>query len=128
MKRPPTNPCHPDWQQSWEWIEEGSYGKILSRRKCLHPISDTLDPTFNVPFDDARNSQYLRDNLRIAHLSIDHQNQIIALIKRKWGVFRPEGMSIPVLDYGAISILVLLLLFDQRPSTLALGRAKLCNP
>ncbi|KAL3802962.1 hypothetical protein HJC23_011585, partial [Cyclotella cryptica] len=90
---------HPDWQQSWEWIEEGSYGKLLSRQKRLHPMRDTLDPTFNVPFDDARDSQYLRDNLRIAHLSVDRQNQIIALIKCKWGVFRPEGMSIPVLDY-----------------------------
>ncbi|KAL3785603.1 hypothetical protein HJC23_004751 [Cyclotella cryptica] len=90
---------HPDWQQSWEWIEEGSYGKLLSRCKRLHPMRDTLDPTFNVPFDDARNSQYLRDNLRIAHLSVDRQNQIIALIKCKWGVFCPEGMSIPVLDY-----------------------------
>ncbi|KAL3787769.1 LOW QUALITY PROTEIN: hypothetical protein HJC23_009820, partial [Cyclotella cryptica] len=85
---------HPDWQQSWEWIEEGSYGKLLSRRKRLHPMR-----TFNVPFDDARDSQYLCDNLRIAHLSVDRQNQIIALIKCKWGVFRPEGMSIPVLDY-----------------------------
>ena len=59
----------------------------------------TLDPTFNVPFDNARDGQYLCDNLRIAHLSIDRQNQITSLIKRKWGVFRPEGMSIPVLDY-----------------------------
>ena len=62
-------------------------------------MRDTLDPTFNVPFDDARDAQYLRDNLRIAHLSVDRQNQITSLIKRKWGVFRPEGMSIPVLDY-----------------------------
>jgi hypothetical protein len=90
---------HPDWQQSWEWIEKGSYGKLLSCRTRLHPMRDTLDPTFNVPFDEARYSQYLCDNLRIAHLGVDQQNQLISLIKRKWGVFRPEGMSIPVLDY-----------------------------
>ncbi|KAL7482328.1 LOW QUALITY PROTEIN: hypothetical protein ACHAW6_008002 [Cyclotella cf. meneghiniana] len=90
---------HADWQQSWEWIEEGSYGKLLSRRTRLHPMCDTLDPTFNVPFDDARDCQYLCNNLRITHLSADCQNQIISLIKLKWGVFRPEGMRIPVLNY-----------------------------
>jgi hypothetical protein len=91
-------------------------------------MRDSLDPTFNVPFDDARDGQYLRDNLRISHLSVDRQKQIILLVKCKWGVFRPEGMSIPVLDYVCNIDTVLHLLFGSRPSTLALVRAKLCNP
>ena len=58
-----------------------------------------LDPSFDVPYDEAKYGNYLRDSLKIDHLSATQQAQLISLIKRKWGVFRPEGMSIPVADY-----------------------------
>lgn len=58
-----------------------------------------LDPSFDVPYDEAKYGDYLRDSLKIDHLSATQQAQLISLIKRKWGVFRPEGMSIPVADY-----------------------------
>ena len=43
---------HADWQQHWEWIEEGNYGQLLSRHTHLHPMCDTLDPEFNVSYDE----------------------------------------------------------------------------
>lgn len=93
------NRGHADPQQDWEWLQEADFGKILRRRRRLHDIPTQLDPSFNVQFDEAKHGAYLRDKLKIDHLPADKQAQLVDLIKRKWGVFNPEGMSIPVLDY-----------------------------
>ena len=90
---------HPDWQQDWEWLQEGNFGKVLCRRKRQHDMRPTIDPSFNVPFDESKHGEYLRECLKLDHLSSDKQADLIALIKRFWPVFNPEGMSIPVLDY-----------------------------
>eukprot|EP00956_Cyclotella_meneghiniana_P030364 scaffold76080_cov21-Cyclotella_meneghiniana.AAC.1 len=89
----------PDWQEEWEWLHEADYGKVLLKRKRMHSMRSSIDPSFNVPYDESIHGQYLRENLKISHLSPDKQAQLTALVKEYWPVFRPEDMSIPVLDY-----------------------------
>jgi hypothetical protein len=78
-----------------------------------------LDPSFNVPYDEEKYGTYLRDSLKLDHLTPTQQAQLVDLIKRKWGVFRPEGMSQPVLDYiCATLILAQLPPFEPKDATL----------
>ena len=62
-------------------------------------MRDTLVPFFNVPFDDAKHGDYLCKNLDVNHLLLYCPWHLFSLIKCKWGIFHPEGMCIPVLDY-----------------------------
>eukprot|EP00956_Cyclotella_meneghiniana_P009863 scaffold13641_cov42-Cyclotella_meneghiniana.AAC.7 len=89
----------PDWQEEWEWLQEADYGKVLLKRKRKHDMRSSIDSTFNVPYDETKDDEYLRENLKISHLSPEKQADIEKLVKEYWPVFRPEGMSIPVLDY-----------------------------
>jgi hypothetical protein len=90
---------HPDWQAEWDWLQEPHYGQILCKRRRLHEMRDSIDPAFDVPFDQAKHGDYLKETLHLDHLPLNKQTQVTNLIKKYWGVFRPEGMSIPVLDY-----------------------------
>jgi hypothetical protein len=90
---------HPDWQADWDWLEEPHYGQILCKRRRQHDLRDTVDPSFDVQYDEAKHGAYLRETLHLDHLPLDRQTQVTNLVKKFWGVFRPEGMSIPVLDY-----------------------------
>ena len=93
------NRGHADWQQDYEWLEEPHYGQVLSKRVRQHAIRNDTDPLFNIPFDESKHGDYLRECLKIDHLSPERQAQVKAIIIEYWGVFNPEGVSIPILDY-----------------------------
>lgn len=81
-------------------LEEPNYGKVLSRRRRQHEMRQTIDPKFNVKYDEGKHGDYLRENLKISHLTPQQQVELTELIIKFWPVFRPEGMSIPVRDYA----------------------------
>ena len=90
---------YPDQQQDWDYIFEKDYGKLLLKRRTLHPLPSSTDPEFDIPFDEEKHGAFLRDNLKISHLPIEQQQDLIQLVKKYWGVFNPDGVSIPVKDY-----------------------------
>jgi hypothetical protein len=88
---------HPDWQSSYDWLLEGNVGQVL--RKKMHPLPSTPDPNFAIPFDESLHGEYLRESLDISHLDDSKQDQVLSIIKKYWGVFNPDGVTIPVADY-----------------------------
>jgi hypothetical protein len=64
---------HLDWQSDWDWLEEPNYGQILRKRRRLHDMRDTVDPIFDVKFDEATHGEYLRETLKLDHLSSERQ-------------------------------------------------------
>jgi hypothetical protein len=62
-------------------------------------MRDSIDPDFNVPYDEAKHGDYLREAHKLDHLTPAQQAELTAIVKEYWGVFNPEGMSTPVLDY-----------------------------
>ena len=73
-------------------------------RKRLHPAPplDTIDPDFNVAFDNIRHGPKLEKELNIDHLADPQQGRLRALIKEFWCVFNEKGVMIPVKDYECV--------------------------
>lgn len=86
---------HPDLEHEYDIFDESiDYSSPSHRliRKTLHELPTSIDPDFNVKFNEALHGEYLRSNLKLEHLhnKPNLQHRIINLVKKYWPIFDPH--------------------------------------
>ena len=91
---------YPDQSDEFDHILHNIDGKpVLRKRKHPAPPLDAIDPEFNCQFDESKHGALLRETLDVSHLKPDVAKRLVALVKKYWPVFSPEGRFVPVKDY-----------------------------
>ena len=68
-------------------------------RKTRPVLPTTVDPDFDVAFDEQKCGAYLREHLPTSHMFPTRDARVIAMIKRCWSVFNPNGLKYSVIGY-----------------------------
>ena len=87
----------PDAADEWESMLPEVGDTFL--RKRMHPVPATVDPAFDIKYNEAKHGKILSENLDLTHLPQPIQLKVLSLIKKYWGVFDPRGLLLPVKDY-----------------------------
>ncbi len=66
------------------------------------PPIDEIDPSFDLPFDEALHSARLCQQLNLSHLGDALQARIYALVQQYWSVFDERGVWVPIKHYECI--------------------------
>ena len=77
-------------------------GAILRKLKHPAPPLDSIDPAFNVQYDEALHGEYLRKNLNLSHLDEPTRSSVTDLIKQYWAVFDESTYFVPVKHYECV--------------------------
>ena len=87
-----------DLQGDYDFLEDGaSESPVL--RKVESTLPATVDPNFDVKYDDTKHGEYLRKNLATGHLPADIALRLINVIKKHWRVFDPNGLKYTIIGY-----------------------------
>ena len=82
----------PDDSVDYDWMEERQDAPQLVRR-TMHKLPTEVDPTFNRLFNGAKHGKYLQQHLKTDHLEPATARRLVALVKKYWCVFDPDGLK-----------------------------------
>ena len=89
---------NPDISVDYNWMEEEENPpEVLCR--TLHALPTSVDPKFDVKYDETKHGPYLKKHLKTDHLSPKVAARLTALVKKHWRVFNPDGLKLPVVGY-----------------------------
>ena len=88
----------PDRQRDYDFLVEESDGVDLIR-KIGPELPTTVDPEFDVKFDEPTHGAYLQKHLATGHMPASRASRTIEMVKRHWRVFNPDGVRFPVIGY-----------------------------
>ena len=89
---------NPDISVDYDWMEEEENPPEVLRR-TLHALPTSVDPEFDVKYDETKHGPYLKKHLKTDHLSPEVAARLTALVKKHWRVFNPDGLKLPVVGY-----------------------------
>ena len=88
----------PDKQIDYDFLEDGEPREPVLR-KVVPELPSSVDPDFDVAYSEAKHGEYLRTHLKTGHLPTGVAAKLVAIIKKHWRVFDPDGLKHTVIGY-----------------------------
>ena len=77
-------------------------GPVLRKLRHPPPPINEVNPSFDLPFDEALHGARLRQHLNLSHLDDALHARIYTLVQKYWSVFDERGVWVPVQNYECV--------------------------